>query len=63
MVAHEMISKVSALLGQCDLLIGMTEPGTAIEKKAAQMRRLAASIVDELKAHQRKADEEGLKAG
>jgi hypothetical protein len=63
MLAHEMITKVSALIGQCDLLIGMTEPGTAIEKKAAQIHRIGILVVDELKEHQRKADEERLRAG
>jgi len=63
MLAHEMITKLSALIGQCDLLIGMTEPGSVIEKKTAQIHRIAALVVDELKEHQRKADEEGLKAG
>jgi len=55
-VAHNLRTILTALVGQCDLLESMTVPGTEIAKKLAVIRRMAQFAVNEVKEHQPKAD-------
>jgi len=63
MVAHDMVNKLAAIVGHCDLLSEMTEQGTEYAKRVAVIRDIAESAVKELTEYQRKAAAEIRKAG
>ena len=53
MVAHDMVNKLSAIVGHCDLLIEMTTAKTEHARRLVMIRELAESAATELKEHQR----------
>jgi hypothetical protein len=63
MPAHDLLDKLSVIVGYCDLLNEMTEPGSEYARRVGKIREGADSVVKELVEHQRKAGEEGKKAG
>jgi hypothetical protein len=63
MFAHSLVNKLSAIVGNCDLLYENTESGTEYARRLAVIRDLAESAVKEIMEHQRKAEAESRKAG
>jgi len=63
MAAHDLINKLAAIIGQCDLLNEMMEQGTENARKLALIRDIADSAVKELREHQREIEAERRKAG
>jgi len=63
MIVHDMVNKLSAILGQCDLLIEVTEAGTEPANRLAVIRDIAESAAKELNEYQRKVATETRKAG
>ena len=63
MVAHDLLNKFAVIIGQCELLNEMMEPGTPSAERLARIRKIAESAVKELNEHQRKADVEARKGG
>ena len=63
MVAHDLVNKLAAIVGHCDLLGEMTEPGTEYARRLAKIRGIAESAVNELNEHRRKIEAEKRKAG
>ena len=62
MVAHHLANTLSDIIGHCDLLNEMTEPGTESARRLAMVRGLAESAVTELTEHQRRMAEDIAKA-
>lgn len=62
MVAHNLKSKIAAIVGRCDLL---NERSQSIEstRHVAVIREIAESIIQELTEHQRTIEAEKRKAG
>jgi hypothetical protein len=48
MVAHDLVNKLSIIIGNCHLLNEMTEPGTEYARRLALIRDTAESAVKEL---------------
>lgn len=63
MFAHDLINKISAIVGNCDLLYEKTEKGTEYARRLAVIRDLAESAIKEITEHQLKAEAESRKAG
>ncbi len=63
LVAHDLLNKLSAIIGHCDLLNEMTEQGTEYARRISVIRELADSAAKELAEHQRKLANEIQKAG
>ena len=63
MAAHDLVNKLAAIVGHCDLLIEVTEQGTESARRLALIRDIAESAVKELNEHQRKIEAERRKAG
>ena len=61
MFAHSLVNKLSAIVGNCDLLYEKTEKGTDYARRLAVIRDLAESAAKELANHQRNV--ENKKAG
>jgi hypothetical protein len=61
MFAHSLVNKLSAIVGNCDLLYEKTEKGTEYARRLAVIRDLAESAAKELAEHQRNV--ENKKAG
>ena len=62
-LAHDLINKLSAIIGHCDLLKEMTEQGAEYARRVGMIRDLADSAAKELAEHQRKQAKEIPKAG
>ena len=63
LAAHNLIGKVSIILGNCDLLIEKMEAGTEEARRLAVIRETAKEVVKELVEHQSMAEAEKRKAG
>ncbi len=63
MVAHDLLNKFSAIVGYCDLLGKITEPGTECARRLALIHDTAESAANELKEHQLKAEADMRKTG
>jgi hypothetical protein len=63
MAAHDLINKLAAIVGHCDLLNEMTEQGTKSAKTIAVIRDIAESSIKELREHQREIEANNQKAG
>jgi len=63
MVAHDLVNKLAAIIGHCDLLIEMPSLGTEYVRRLTLIRDTAESAAKELKEHQRDLDEPGRKSG
>jgi len=63
MFEHSLVNKLSAIVGNCDLLYEKTEKGTEYARRLAVIRDLAESAVKEIMEHQRRAEAESRKAG
>ena len=55
MVAHDLVNKLSAIVGHCDLLNEITLPGSGTERKVALIRNIAESAAK--KTHRASADD------
>jgi phage gp37-like protein len=53
MVAHNVISKLAAIVGRCDLLNGRRQSDPESAKHVAAIREIAESTIKELTEHQR----------
>jgi bifunctional DNase/RNase len=53
-VAHNLVNKLSAIIGQCDLLSENVEEGTASAKRLVMIHDLAKSAAKELTDHLQK---------
>ncbi len=51
-VAHNIINKLSTIIGNCDLLIENTEEGTEVQQRLAVIREAAKTIANEVNAEQ-----------
>jgi len=60
---HDLINKLSAIIGHCDLLKERIELGAEYAKRVNMIRDLADSAARELAEHQRKLANEIRKAG
>jgi hypothetical protein len=58
MLAHQMINKVSAIIGHCDLFLEKTEPGTPHANRISVIREIAQTAVKELVEHQQQVEAE-----
>ncbi len=58
MVAHDLVNKLSAIVGHCDLLIEETEQGTEHARRLTLIRDTANTAAKELKEHQRQLEVE-----
>jgi DNA-binding FrmR family transcriptional regulator len=58
MVAHDLLNKLSAIVGQCDLLNEVIEQGTDCASRLAAIRDIADAAVKELIEHQRRLQAE-----
>ena len=63
MVAHNLISKLAAIVGRCDLLNQRTEQSAGSAKHIAVIRDMAESAIKELTEHQRSIEAERQKVG
>lgn len=63
MVAHNLIGKLSSIIGNCDLLIERTEPDTELAQRLGVIREIASTAVHELVEHQRQTEAGKRKAG
>ena len=63
MVAHNLISKLAAIVGRCDLLNEGTKQSAGSAKHIAVIRDIAESAIKELTEHQRSIEAERQKAG
>jgi hypothetical protein len=61
--AHNLVNKLSAIVGHCDLLDEMTEQGTESARRITRIRDIAESAAKELTEHQRRIEAERRKAG
>ncbi len=57
MVAHDLVNKLSDIVGHCDLLNEMTEQGTEYARRLAIIKDLAKSAAKELAEHERQVAE------
>jgi hypothetical protein len=62
MIAHNVTSKLAAIVGRCDLLNERKQSAES-RKHIAAIREIAESIITELTEHQRTVEEEKRKAG
>lgn len=62
LAAHNLVNKLSIIIGNCDLLIEKTEAGTEYARRLAVIREVADAPVKELAEHQRQAEAELRKA-
>ena len=63
MVAHDLVNKLSDIVGHCDLLNEMTEQGTEYARRLAIIRDIAESAAKELTEHQRQVATAVRRAG
>lgn len=63
MVAHDLVNKLSAIVGHCDLLIEITERDPEYARRLTLIRDIAKAAAEELAEHQRKLAAETRKAG
>jgi hypothetical protein len=61
--AHDVVNKLSAIVGNCDLLSQMTEKGTEYSRRLAVIRDLAESAAKELTEHQKNLETETRDTG
>lgn len=61
MVAHDMINKFSAIIGQCDLQREKVGPSAEYAGWLSVIRNIAAKAVEELREHQRQVSAETQK--
>jgi len=55
-VSHQVLNKLSIIIGNCDLLIEKTEQGTEYAKRLGVIREVAITTVNELVEHQRQLE-------
>lgn len=55
MIAHEMISKLSDIIGNCDLMSEMLESNSEASRRLTSIRNTARTCVADLREHERKA--------
>jgi hypothetical protein len=55
MDAHDLINKLSTIIGHCDLLTEMTKTTSEQERRVSSIRNIAVACVKEMKEHQRNA--------
>lgn len=53
LVVHDLVNKLSGIIGHCDLLLEKAVPGTEYEKRLALICDLAHATVNELTTHRR----------
>jgi hypothetical protein len=58
MEAHNLVNKLSVIIGHCDLLAEMTKSDSEKARRVALIRSVAVECVKELEEHQRKAESE-----
>ena len=58
MVAHNLISKLAAIVGRCDLLNERTKQSDGAAKHIAMIREIADCAIKELTEHQRQVEAE-----
>jgi hypothetical protein len=63
LAAHSLIGKLSTIIGNSDLLIEKTDPGTEQARRLAVIRETAKEVVKELIEHQQQAEAERRRAG
>ena len=63
LAAHNLIGKLSTIIGNCDLLIEKTEPETENARRLAVIRNAAREAVQGLVEHQKQVEAEKRKAG
>ena len=56
MAAHDLNNKLSVIVGNCDLLIEKTEPGTDQARRLAIIREAADAAVKELAEYQQSVE-------
>jgi hypothetical protein len=52
LLAHDLVNKLSAIIGYCDLLIEKAEENTECAKRLSLIRKFAQSAAKELADHQ-----------
>lgn len=62
MVAHDLISKLAAIVGRCDLLNTKTKQSDGSTKHIAAIRDIAECAIEELRKHQRQVEADSRKA-
>jgi hypothetical protein len=62
-IVHNLINKLTAIVGHSDLLIESTERGTEYARWLTLIRDLAESAAKELVEHRRRTEAEKRKAG
>ena len=62
-IAHNLINKLTAIVGHSDLLIESTERGTEYARRLTLIRDIAESAAKELIEHRRTIEAEKRKAG
>jgi hypothetical protein len=63
MVAHDLISRLAAIVGRCDLLDEATRQSAGSAKHIAAIRDIAETVIEEIVDHQRALETEKRKAG
>jgi hypothetical protein len=63
MVAHNLKSKLAAIVGRCDLLKQRTRQSAESRKHIAEIREIAESTIKELTEHQQTVEAEKRKVG
>ena len=63
MVAHDLVNKLSAIVGHCDLLIEIMGRDVEYAGRLTLIRDIAKAAAEELTEHQRKLAAETRKAG
>lgn len=58
MVAHQMINRLAAIIGYCDLLIETTEKETEHARRLGMIREIAETGVKEMVEHQHQVETE-----
>jgi hypothetical protein len=61
LVAHNCINTFSDIVGYCDLLLEITQPGSEYEKRVLHIRKIAERGVTDMKHHQRDVSAENQK--
>jgi hypothetical protein len=52
MAAHDSINKLAAIIGQCDLLLGVIIPAGAIAERVQTIRQIAIGAIAQMNEHQ-----------
>jgi len=63
MMTHNLVNKLSAIVGHCDLLIEQTEQDSEFLQRLTLIRAIAEKAAKDLTEHQRESAAENRKAG